>query len=91
MEACPRRAIEKRAGDGIVLIDQTRCKGYRFCMEACPYKKIYFNEIQKVSQKCIFCFPRSKKASRRPARANARAAFATWVILMTRKGRFTSS
>ena len=61
MEACPRKAIEKRAGDGIVLIDQSRCKGYRFCMEACPYKKIYFNEIQKVSQKCIFCFPRVEK------------------------------
>ena len=30
-------------------------------MEACPYKKIYFNEIQKVSQKCIFCFPRVEK------------------------------
>ncbi len=27
-------------------------------MEACPYKKIYFNETKKVSQKCIFCFPR---------------------------------
>ena len=61
LEACPRRAIGKREQDGIVLIDQTRCKGYRFCTEACPYKKIYFNEIQKMSQKCIFCFPRIEK------------------------------
>lgn len=61
LEACPRRAIEKRDEDGIVLIDQSRCKGYRFCMEACPYKKIYFNHVQKVSQKCIFCFPRVEK------------------------------
>jgi steroid C-25 hydroxylase beta subunit len=61
LEACPRRAIYKRAEDGIVLIDETRCKGYRFCMEACPYKKIYFNHVRTISQKCIFCFPRIEK------------------------------
>ncbi len=58
LEACPRNAIEKRDDDGIVLINEDRCRGYRFCMEACPYKKIYFNHSEKVSQKCIFCFPR---------------------------------
>jgi ethylbenzene hydroxylase subunit beta/complex iron-sulfur molybdoenzyme family reductase subunit beta len=58
MAACPRNAIVKRPEDGIVLIDEDRCRGYRFCMEACPYKKIYFNHVTKVAQKCIFCFPR---------------------------------
>ena len=58
LEACPRKAIEKREEDGIVLINEDRCRGYRFCMEACPYKKIYFNHAKKVAQKCIFCFPR---------------------------------
>jgi DMSO reductase family type II enzyme iron-sulfur subunit len=58
LAACPRKAIVKRPEDGIVLIDEDRCRGYRFCMEACPYKKIYFNEVTKVVQKCIFCFPR---------------------------------
>lgn len=58
LEACPRRAIEKREEDGIVLIDGDRCRGYRFCQEACPYKKIYYNAVEGVSQKCIFCFPR---------------------------------
>ena len=61
LNACPRSAISKRPEDGIVLIDQDRCKGYRFCMEACPYKKIYYNQALKVSQKCIFCFPRVDK------------------------------
>lgn len=59
--ACPRGAIYKREEDGIVLIDENKCKGYRYCMEACPYKKIYFNEIKKTAQKCIFCFPRIEK------------------------------
>jgi ethylbenzene hydroxylase subunit beta/complex iron-sulfur molybdoenzyme family reductase subunit beta len=58
LEACPRQAIDKRAADGVVLIDEDRCRGYRFCQEACPYKKIYYNEVRGISQKCIFCFPR---------------------------------
>jgi ethylbenzene hydroxylase subunit beta/complex iron-sulfur molybdoenzyme family reductase subunit beta len=57
-DACPRKAIEKRAQDGVVVVDEERCRGYRFCEEACPYKKIYFNHVRKVSQKCLFCFPR---------------------------------
>jgi len=56
-KACPRTAIKKR-DDGIVLIDEPKCRGYRFCVEACPYKKLYFNPRLGVSQKCIFCFPR---------------------------------
>ena len=56
--ACPRKAIEKREEDGIVVINENECRGYRFCMEACPYKKIYFNRERGVSQKCIMCFPR---------------------------------
>src|SRR4030043_385343 len=61
VEACPRSAIYKRAEDGVVLRDETRCRGYRFCLEACPYKKIYFNYVKKISQHCIFCFPRIEK------------------------------
>ncbi len=61
LAACPRQAIYKREEDGIVLIDENRCHGYRFCLEACPYKKIYFNQVKKVSQKCIFCYPRIEK------------------------------
>ena len=56
--ACPRKAIEKREEDGIVVINEDRCRGYRFCMEACPYKKIYFNHSTGKAQKCIFCYPR---------------------------------
>ncbi len=61
LEACTRKAIYKRPEDGIVLIDQQRCRGYRHCIQACPYKKIYFNEAAAVSQKCIFCYPRLEK------------------------------
>ena len=56
--ACPRKAVYKREEDGIVLIDQVRCRGYRFCVTACPYKKVYYNWKTGKSEKCIFCYPR---------------------------------
>jgi nitrate reductase / nitrite oxidoreductase, beta subunit len=58
LAACPRKAIYKRKADGIVLIDQERCRGYRKCMEACPYKKPMFNTETRVTEKCIGCYPR---------------------------------
>jgi nitrate reductase beta subunit len=41
--ACPSGAIYKREDDGIVLIDQEKCRGWRMCVSGCPYKKIYYN------------------------------------------------
>jgi DMSO reductase family type II enzyme iron-sulfur subunit len=58
VESCPKGAMYKRAEDGIVVRDEDACRGYRFCMEACPYKKIYFNHVRQVAQHCIFCLPR---------------------------------
>jgi DMSO reductase family type II enzyme iron-sulfur subunit len=58
VEACPRAAMVKRPEDGIVVRDEDSCRGYRFCMEACPYKKIYYNHVRNIGQQCIFCLPR---------------------------------
>lgn len=56
--ACPAGAIYKREEDGVVLIDQNKCRGWRFCVSACPYKKVYFNWRTGKSEKCILCYPR---------------------------------
>ncbi|MAG63612.1 MAG: 4Fe-4S dicluster domain-containing protein [Planctomycetota bacterium] len=56
--ACPRKAIYKRPEDGVVLIDQERCRGYRKCVAACPYKKSLYRPTTRVSEKCIACYPR---------------------------------
>jgi nitrate reductase beta subunit len=56
--ACPRQAIYKRPEDGIVLIDQERCRGYRKCVEGCPYKKTMYRATTRTSEKCVGCFPR---------------------------------
>ncbi len=41
--SCPSGSIYKREEDGIVLIDQDKCRGWRMCVSGCPYKKIYYN------------------------------------------------
>jgi nitrate reductase beta subunit len=58
LAACPRASIYKRPEDGIVLVDQSRCRGYQECVQACPYKKVFFNPMTGTSEKCIACFPK---------------------------------
>ncbi|WP_116950660.1 nitrate reductase subunit beta [Jiangella endophytica] len=58
MASCPSGAIYKRSEDGIVLVDQDRCRGWRQCVTGCPYKKIYFNHRSGKAEKCTFCYPR---------------------------------
>ena len=56
--SCPSGAMYKRGEDGIVLINQDTCRGWRACVTACPYKKTYFNWQTGKSEKCILCYPR---------------------------------
>jgi nitrate reductase beta subunit len=56
--SCPSGAMYKREEDGIVLVDQDRCRGWRFCVSGCPYKKVYFNHRTGKAEKCTLCFPR---------------------------------
>lgn len=56
--SCPSGSIYKREDDGIVLIDQDKCRGWRMCISGCPYKKIYYNWSSGKAEKCTFCFPR---------------------------------
>jgi nitrate reductase / nitrite oxidoreductase, beta subunit len=58
LSACPRGSIYKRQEDGIVLVDQGRCRGYQECVRACPYKKVFLNPLTGTSEKCIACFPK---------------------------------
>jgi len=56
--SCPSGALYKRGEDGIVLVNQEVCRGWRMCVTACPYKKTYYNWHTGKSEKCILCFPR---------------------------------
>ena len=61
LEACPNEAIYKREEDGIVVINQDKCKGAQSCVQSCPYAKPYFNPLTNKANKCIGCFPRIEK------------------------------
>ena len=54
MEVCPAAAITKR-DDGIVLIDEDKCIGCRYCEWACPYSAPQFNEDTGTMTKCTMC------------------------------------
>ncbi|MFV2144992.1 MULTISPECIES: nitrate reductase subunit beta [Isoptericola] len=56
--SCPSGAMYKRAEDGIVLVDQDQCRGWRMCVTGCPYKKVYFNHKTGKAEKCTLCYPR---------------------------------
>ncbi|MCB9186481.1 MAG: nitrate reductase subunit beta [Flavobacteriales bacterium] len=56
--SCPSGALYKRGEDGVVLINQERCRAWRMCVTACPYKKSYYNWNTGKSEKCILCYPR---------------------------------
>jgi len=61
LASCPRGSIYKRPEDGIVLVDQGRCRGYQECVKGCPYKKVYFNPMTGTSEKCIACYPKMEQ------------------------------
>ncbi len=65
MEVCPQSAISKRAEDGIVLVDRSRCIGCRSCGQACPYNAPQYGK-DGFMQKCILCVERIS-AGKRPA------------------------
>jgi len=61
LASCPRGSIYKRQEDGIVLVDQSRCRGYQECVRGCPYKKVFFNPMTGTSEKCIACYPKMEQ------------------------------
>lgn len=53
--ACPTGAMQKRAKDGIVFIDQSLCIGCRLCTLACPWGAPQWNGETRTVMKCDHC------------------------------------
>lgn len=53
-KVCPTTAMHQRE-DGVVLVDETKCVGCRYCEWACPYGALHFNANTGHMSKCTFC------------------------------------
>lgn len=51
---CPVKATYQR-DDGIVMVDNERCVGCAYCVQACPYDARFINKRTLTADKCTFC------------------------------------
>jgi len=47
--------------DGVVLIDEKRCVGCGYCVQACPYGMRFINPETGTADKCTWCYHRITK------------------------------
>ena len=57
VSVCPVNATF-RTPDGVILVDENRCIGCKYCIVACPYGARYLHPETKVVDKCTFCYHR---------------------------------
>ncbi len=60
LEACPTGAIY-RTDFGTVDINQDICNGCRYCVSACPFGVVSFNQDTGRVNKCTFCVDRTSE------------------------------
>ena len=58
VSACPSGAMYKRTEDGIVLVDQDQCRGWRMCVSACPRGVLEL--VPRRHRVAVFCNTRDK-------------------------------
>lgn len=58
VRACPTGAMVKRRADGVVALREAFCIGCGYCLMACPYEAIRFDDRRGVVSKCSFCADR---------------------------------
>jgi tetrathionate reductase subunit B len=60
VQVCPVGATFKTQ-DGVILVDEDRCIGCRYCIQACPYGARYLHPEKETADKCTFCYHRITK------------------------------
>lgn len=57
VQLCPVGA-SFRTLDGVILVDETRCIGCGYCVQACPYGSRFIHPEKHVASKCTLCYHR---------------------------------
>jgi tetrathionate reductase subunit B len=60
VQVCPVGATFKTE-DGVIIVDEERCIGCRYCIQACPYGARYLHPEKQTADKCTFCYHRITK------------------------------
>jgi len=60
VQVCPVGATY-RTEDGVILVDDKRCVGCRYCIQACPYGARFLHPETHVADKCTWCYHRVMK------------------------------
>lgn len=60
VQLCPVGA-SYRTSDGVVLVDEKRCIGCGYCVQACPYGSRFISPITHTATKCTLCYHRITK------------------------------
>jgi len=47
--------------DGVVLVDEKRCIGCSYCIQACPYGARFMHPVTHTAEKCTLCYHRISK------------------------------
>ena len=53
--ACPEKALSRATGTGAILVDQDKCKGCDWCIEACKYGAVTLNNRTGKAMICDIC------------------------------------
>jgi tetrathionate reductase subunit B len=57
VQLCPVGA-SYRTLDGVILVDEKRCIGCGYCVQACPYGSRFIHPVTHVASKCTLCYHR---------------------------------
>ncbi len=60
VQVCPVGA-SYRTKDGLILVDEKRCIGCGYCVQACPYGSRFIHPELHVASKCTLCYHRITK------------------------------
>jgi len=60
VQLCPVGA-SYRTLDGVILVDEQRCIGCGYCVQACPYGSRFIHPVTHTASKCTLCYHRITK------------------------------
>jgi Fe-S-cluster-containing hydrogenase component 2 len=55
VKACPEKALSQEEGTGIIIVDETKCKGCDWCVQACEYGGITIHPEKGIAITCDMC------------------------------------